>query len=198
MVAGGDGARLLRRRRHSWEVRPPFGNNDVVYGGLLLYVCRFLFAVNGAAFHMSIDLLRWNLGAAGWSSADSKFDMPWVGKPEVSWYFELCKTVCCACFQVAGGGRLHSFRSSLCGGVQPVDTMPAFLRDGLRRRGVEAVGSAAFARFQVLLAAVGGGQSLLRSSPAGKDLGAGPQAAGSLQASSLGFALLAASRADAA
>ncbi len=76
-------------------------------------------------------------------------------------------------------------------------TMPPFFRDGLRRRGVEAVGPTAFARIQVLLAAVGGGQALPRGGPVGKGGGSGPPAAGSLQASSLGFALLAASRADA-
>jgi hypothetical protein len=67
------------------------------------------------------------------------------------------KTVCCACFQVAGSGRLQSFRSSQCSGMQPVCGMPAFLRDGLRRHGVEAVGPAALARCRALLEAVGGG-----------------------------------------
>ena len=108
------------------------------------------------------------------------------------------RTVCCACFKAASGGQLQSFRSSQCSGMQPVCGMPAFLRDGLRRRGVEVAGPAALARCKALLDAVGGGQTLLRSCPAGSAGGRGPQAAGSLQASSLGLALMAASRADAA
>ncbi len=79
-----------------------------------------------------------------------------------------------------------------------MDTMPALLRDEPRRRDVKAAGSAAFARSQVLLAAAGGGLALLRSSPAGGVGSAGPRAAGSLRASSLGLVLMAASRADTA
>ena len=67
------------------------------------------------------------------------------------------KTVCCACFQVAGNGRLQSFRNSQCGGNQPTSRLPPFLRDGLRRGGVVADNAAALGRTQVLLAAVGGG-----------------------------------------
>ena len=48
------------------------------------------------------------------------------------------------------------------------------------------------------LRASGLGTPLLRGGPVGRDGGAGPPAAGSLQASSIGFAVLAASRADAA
>ena len=40
------------------------------------------------------------------------------------------KTACCACFQVAQGGRLEVFRNSQCQGAAPVERIPPFLRDG--------------------------------------------------------------------
>ena len=77
-------------------------------------------------------------------------------------------------------------------------SLPRFLRAGLLRGGVKAAGSAALARVQVLLAAVGGGQALLRGGASGRGGGVEPQAAGSLQVSSVGLALLAAGRAETA
>ena len=56
------------------------------------------------------------------------------------------KTVCCACFQVAPGGRLEVFRNSQCQGVAPVERVPPFFRDDLRRLGVVAASGAGLAR----------------------------------------------------
>ena len=77
-------------------------------------------------------------------------------------------------------------------------SLPPFLRAGLLRGGVKAADSAALVRAQGLLASVGGGQALLRGVASGRGVGAEPQAAGSLQASSVGLALLAAGRAGTA
>ena len=81
------------------------------------------------------------------------------------------KTVCCACFQVAQGGRLEIFRNSCCQGLAPVAGAPPFLREGLRRNGVVAASSAGLDRCRVLAEAHGGHAAALRKD--GKDTGGG-------------------------
>ena len=108
------------------------------------------------------------------------------------------KTVCCACFQVAPGGRLEVFRNSQCQGVAPVERVPPFFRDGLRRLGVVAASGAGLARCQTLATAVGGNAALLRCNAKVPGGGRGLPAPGSHQVSAFAVALLAASRANAA
>ena len=72
------------------------------------------------------------------------------------------KTACCACFQVAKGGLLEVFRNSQCPGAEPVEGIPPFLRDAIRRVGVVAASSAGLERCKVLADKVGGNRALLR------------------------------------
>ena len=106
------------------------------------------------------------------------------------------KTACCACYQVAPGGRLEVFRNSQCPGLLHGGRVPPFLRDGLRRLGVVAASSVGLVRCRALASAVGGNPALLRCRAGVPVGGAGLQAAGSYQASAVGVALLAASRAS--
>ena len=104
------------------------------------------------------------------------------------------KTVCCACYQVARGGYLEAFRNSHCQGALPVEGVPPFLRDGIRRLGVVAASSAGLERCKVLADGVGGNRALLRCSAKVPVGGRGLPAAGSHQVSAVAAALLAASR----
>ena len=108
------------------------------------------------------------------------------------------RTVCCACFQVAKGGFLEAFRNSQCPGVEPVERIPPFLRDAIRRLGVVAASSAGFARCKTLADKVGGNPALLRCHAKVFGGGRGLPDPGSHQVSAFAVALRAASRADAA
>ena len=105
------------------------------------------------------------------------------------------KTACCACFQVAQGGRLEVFRNSQCQGAAPVERIPPFLRDGIRRLGVVAASSAGLERCRILADKVGGNRALLRCAAKGPGGGGGLPDPRSHQASAIGVALMAASRA---
>ena len=107
------------------------------------------------------------------------------------------KTVCCACFQVAQGGYLEVFRNSQCQGAVPVERVPPFLRDGIRRLGVEAASNAGLERCKVLADKVGGNRALLRCRAKVPVGGRGLPDAGSHQVSAIAVALMAARRADA-
>ena len=72
------------------------------------------------------------------------------------------KTACCACFQVAKGGLLEAFRNSQCPGAEPVERIPPFLRDAIRRSGVVAASNAGLERCRLLADKVGGNRALLR------------------------------------
>ena len=89
------------------------------------------------------------------------------------------KTVCCACFQVAQGGRLEIFRNSCCQGLAPVAGAPPFLREGLRRNGVVAASSAGLDRCRILAEAHGGHAAALRRDDKGTGGGGGLPATGS-------------------
>ena len=108
------------------------------------------------------------------------------------------KTVCCACFQVAQGGYLEVFRNSQCQGAAPVERIPPFLRDGIRRLGVVAASNAGLARCKILADKVGGNPALLRCHAKVPGGGRGLPDPGSHQVSAFAVALRAASRADAA
>ena len=107
------------------------------------------------------------------------------------------KTACCACFQVAQGGRLEVFRNSQCVGAAPVERIPPFLRDGIRRLGVVAASSAGLERCKILADKVGGNRALLRCLAKIPGGGRGLPDPGSHQASAIGVALMAARRAEA-
>jgi hypothetical protein len=104
------------------------------------------------------------------------------------------KTVCCACYQVARGGYLETFRNSHCPGALPVEGVPPFLRDGIRRLGVVAASSAGLERCKVLADGVGGNRALLRCSAKVPVGGGGLPAAGSHQVSAIAAALMAVGR----
>ena len=108
------------------------------------------------------------------------------------------KTACCACFQVAQGGRLEVFRNSQCQGAAPVERIPPFLRDGIRRLGVVAASNAGLARCKILADKVGGIPALLRCHAKTFGGGRGLPDPGSHQVSAFAVALRAARRADAA
>ena len=108
------------------------------------------------------------------------------------------KTACCACFQVAQGGRLEVFRNSQCVGAAPVERIPPFLRDGIRRLVVVAASNPGFARCKILADKVGGNRALLRCHAKVPGGGRGLPDPGSHQVSAFAVALMAASRADAA
>ena len=107
------------------------------------------------------------------------------------------KTFCCACFQVAQGGRLEIFRNSCCQGSAPVASAPPFFREGLRRNGVAAASSAGLARCRVLAEAHGGHAASLRKGANGTGGGGSLSAPGS-HISAVAAALLAAGQAQAA
>ena len=117
-------------------------------------------------------------GAASSSSAAHP-----VGRFLAGYRNHLCavvsrKTVCCACFQVAQGGRLEIFRNSCCQGLAPVASAPPFLREGLRRNGVVAASSAGLDRCRALAEAHGGHAASLRRGVKGTGGGGGPLATG--------------------
>ena len=107
------------------------------------------------------------------------------------------KTVCCACFLVAGAGQLEAFRHSRCGGPQPAAALPLFLSDGLRRGGIAVADSAARERIRVLREAVGCSGGPLQVGAGSRGRAAAPPVPGSLRERLLGAAMLAASRAAA-
>ena len=72
------------------------------------------------------------------------------------------KTARCACFQVAKGGLLEAFRNSQCPGAEPVERIPPFLRDAIRRLGVVAASNAGLESCKLLADKVGGNRALLR------------------------------------
>ena len=106
------------------------------------------------------------------------------------------KTVCCACFQVAQGGRLEVFRNSQCQGAVPVGRIPPFLSDGIRRLGVVAASNAGLERCKILADHVGGNRALLRRLAKVPVGGHCLPDAGAHQVSAIGVALMAARRAD--
>jgi hypothetical protein len=107
------------------------------------------------------------------------------------------KTACCVCFQVAQGGYLEVFRNSHCQGAVPVERIPPFLRDGIRRLGVVAASNAGLERCKILADKVGGNRALLRCRAKVLVGGRGLPDAGSYQVSAIAVALEAARKADA-
>ena len=107
------------------------------------------------------------------------------------------KTACCACFQVAQGGRLEVFRNSQCQGAVPVQKIPPFLRDGIRRLGVVAASNAGLERCRILADKVGGNRAVLRCHAMVPGGGRGLPDPGSHQVNAIAVALLAARRAGA-
>ena len=108
------------------------------------------------------------------------------------------KAVCSACFQVAQGGYLEVFRNSQCQGAAPVERIPPFLRDGLRRLGVVAASNAGLARCKILADKVGGNPALLRCHAKVPGGGRGLPDPGSHHVNAYAVALMAAGRANAA
>ena len=106
------------------------------------------------------------------------------------------KTACCACFQVAQGGYLEVFRNSQCQGAAPVERIPPFLRDGIRRLGVVAASNAGLERCKILADHVGGNRALLRRLAKVPVGGLCLPDAGAHLVSAMGVALVAARRAD--
>ena len=105
------------------------------------------------------------------------------------------KTACCVCFQVAQGGYLEMFRNSHCQGAVPVERIPPFLRDGIRRLGVVAASNAGLERCKILADKVGGNRALLRCLAKVPGGGGGLSDPGSHQTSAIAVALMAARRA---
>ena len=104
------------------------------------------------------------------------------------------KVVCFACYQVAGAGRVESFRNSACSGVRPSGEAPPSVCDAIRRGAVVPISSGCFPRVADLARALGCRRVLL-AAPVGAAQSWGRPSEEGFRCSAVGAALLAAGRA---